>query len=249
MSDLTWTRFKDPSLVDRVPGLGPLVSVTLENGIFEGEYLRTWLGGLLAERGVRTFGDLADEAATRIEDRYPLVVMATDITRGELIRLPWDYERYGHDPDEQLVVDAVRASMAIPIFYEPARLRAADGRVSTLVDGGVLSNFPIDVFDRVDGREPRWPTFGVTLFPKLPEGNVRLLPLLPAVLLLGASAAVPATSPERLRSYRRSSHADPGEILRSRWRWVERKGVLTTTRPGRPRSSVACTRHMTSADG
>lgn len=178
MSDLTWTRFKDPSLVDRIPGLGPLVSVTLENGIFEGEYLRTWLGGLLAERGVRTFGDLADEAATRIEDRYPLVVMATDITRGELIRLPWDYERYGLDPDEQLVVDAVRASMAIPIFYEPARLRAADGRVSTLVDGGVLSNFPIDVFDRVDGREPRWPTFGVTLFPKLPEGNVRLFPLL-----------------------------------------------------------------------
>jgi NTE family protein len=103
--------------------------------------------------------------------------MATDITRGELVRLPWDYVRYGLDPDEQPVVDAVRASMSIPIFFEPTHLEAADGSVSTLVDGGVLSNFPIDVFDRTDGRTPRWPTFGVTLLPKLPLGNVQLFPL------------------------------------------------------------------------
>ncbi|MDQ3722488.1 MAG: patatin-like phospholipase family protein [Actinomycetota bacterium] len=177
MRELTWPRFKDPSLLDRVPALGPLISVAREYGLYEGEYLKTWLGDLLAERGVRTFGDLVNPDATGDEDRYRLVVMAADITRGELIRLPWDYQRYGLDPDEQLVVDAVRASMSIPLFYEPARLRAADGSVSTLVDGGLLSNFPVDVFDREDGRAPRRPTFGVTLFPKLPEGNVRLFPL------------------------------------------------------------------------
>jgi NTE family protein len=32
-----------------------------------------------------------------------------------------------------------------------------------MVDGGMLSNFPIDVFDRTDGVAPRWPTFGVKL--------------------------------------------------------------------------------------
>jgi NTE family protein len=30
----------------------------------------------------------------------------------------------------------------------------------TWVDGGLLSNFPITVFDRTDGKQPRWPTWG-----------------------------------------------------------------------------------------
>lgn len=175
MRTLSWRRFRDPSLFDRVPVVGPLASVALEYGIYEGAYLVEWLGELLEEHGVRTFVDLRTDDEG--DEGYRLVVMATDITRGELVRLPWDYARYGLDPDEQLVVDAVRASMSIPIFFEPAHLKAADGTVSTLVDGGVLSNFPIDVFDRTDGRVPRWPTFGVTLLPKLPHGNVQLFPL------------------------------------------------------------------------
>jgi NTE family protein len=178
MRDLTWTRFRDASLVDRVPVAGPLLSIVRQYGVFEGDYLRTWLGGLLAEHGVTTFGDLRNDKARSEEDRYRLVVMATDITRGELIRLPWDYARYGLAADEQPVVEAVRASMAIPIFFEPARLDTPDGGRSILVDGGVLSNFPIDVFDRTDGLTPRWPTFGVTLLPKLPEGNVQLFPVM-----------------------------------------------------------------------
>ncbi|HEX6402345.1 MAG TPA: patatin-like phospholipase family protein, partial [Pseudonocardiaceae bacterium] len=104
-----------------------------------------------------------------------------DITRGELIRLPWDYRQYGLDPDEQLVVDAVRASISIPIFFEPVTLRHANGESSTLVDGGVVSNYPIEVFDRTDGHQPRWPTFGVTLLPRLPAANIQLFPLLGAL--------------------------------------------------------------------
>jgi len=46
------------------------------------------------------------------------------------------------------------------------------------VDGGLLSNFPIDSLDRTDGRQPRWPTFGVTLLPNLPAGNDQVIPLL-----------------------------------------------------------------------
>src|SRR5581483_7418704 len=46
--------------------------------------------------------------------------------------------------------------------------RGPDGRpiVSYLVDGGMLSNFPVEVFDRTDGKAPRWPTFGVKLSAK-----------------------------------------------------------------------------------
>jgi NTE family protein len=83
------------------------------------------------------------------------------------VRLPWDYPKYGLDPDQQLVADSVRASMSIPVFYEPVRLkgREADGKQtnSYVVDGGMLSNFPVDVFDRTDGQPPRWPTFGIKL--------------------------------------------------------------------------------------
>lgn len=105
------------------------------------------------------------------------MVTATDTTRGELVRLPWDYERlYGLDPDTMPVADAVRASASIPFFFEPVHLRAADGMESTLVDGGVLSNFPIDLLDRRDGRPPRWPTLGLKLLPVLPGQADRLLP-------------------------------------------------------------------------
>lgn len=182
MDVLDYRKVPDRGGIDRVPLVGRALSLLLEEGIHEGDYVREFLGNALAELGVETFGDLRDErpGSSLPDDQcYRLVVTATDVTRGELIRLPWDYRsRYGLDPDQQLVADAVRASMSIPFFFEPVRLRAAQGEVSTLVDGGVLSNFPIDVFDRTDGREPRWPTFGVKLLPNLPAGRARLFPLL-----------------------------------------------------------------------
>jgi NTE family protein len=103
------------------------------------------------------------------------------------VRLPWDYYRlYGLDPDEQLVADAVRASMAIPFFFRPVKLTSAAGLTSTLVDGGLLSNFPIDSFARVDNKPPRWPTFGVTVLPNLPQGNDKILPGLGPLRWLGS---------------------------------------------------------------
>ena len=183
MTTLDYRRFVDRSFLDRIPVGGPLLSLLKDDGVFEGEYLREWLGNLLVDEcGVETFGDLAieDDPHTSLppERRYRLVVTATDVTRGELRYFPWDYEHaYGLDPDRQLVADAVRASMSIPFFYEPATLTAADGTTSTLVDGGVLSNFPIDVLDRTDGQRPRWPTFGVKLLPVLPMDAAKLLPI------------------------------------------------------------------------
>jgi NTE family protein len=108
------------------------------------------------------------------------------VTTGQLVRLPWDYRRvYGLDPDEQSVADAVRASMAIPFFFRPVTLSGSTGLTSTLVDGGILSNFPIDSLDRTDGRKPRWPSFGVTVLPNLPEGNDKVIPALSPIRWLG----------------------------------------------------------------
>jgi NTE family protein len=50
----------------------------------------------------------------------------------------------------------IRGSMSIPVFYKPVKLGS-----SYLVDGGLISNFPINSFD-LDG-EPTWPTFGLLL--------------------------------------------------------------------------------------
>jgi len=182
MATLDYRRFADRSLLDRVPIGGPLLSLLMDDGVFEGDRLREWLGNLLVDEcGVETFDDLAiddPDSSLPPERRFSLIVTATDVSRGELVYFPWDYERaYGLEPGRQRVVDAVRASMSIPFFYEPATLTGSDETSSTLVDGGVLSNFPIDIFDRTDGRSPRWPTFGVKLLPVLPVDAAELLPI------------------------------------------------------------------------
>ncbi len=62
--------------------------------------------------------------------------------------------------------------MSIPFFFRPVRhdVPAAtfDGvdfpaGTVTWVDGGLLSNFPVEVFDRSDGSPARWPTLGIKL--------------------------------------------------------------------------------------
>ena len=165
-----------------LPGVSEGVSLLRGGGAYEGDYLREFVYEELQQRGVTTFGDLrrrdggADKSLKRYQ-RYKLVVMATDITGGRLLRLPWDYRLLHLKPDEQLVADAVRASSSIPFYFDPIVLRdGKSGEPTTLVDGGMLSNFPVEVFDRTDGAEPRWPTLGVKIFPGLPAGSAQLFP-------------------------------------------------------------------------
>jgi NTE family protein len=157
-------------------------------GLYPGDYLAEWLGPILQQDlGVRTFADLKitledDPGMSLPEDRrYRLVVHTSDVTRGQLVHLPWDYNYYGHDRDTQAVVSAVRASMSIPFFFEPVTFDALEADVEvpqpgggviathydagtvTWVDGGMLRNFPIDAFARIDGAPPRWPTIGIKL--------------------------------------------------------------------------------------
>jgi NTE family protein len=183
MSSADFRRFRDGGLLGKIPVVDSLsagLSVLKDNGAYEGDAAREWIKTELEKMGIRTFADLKLEdpdGSLPPDESYKLVVMATDVTRGQLVRLPWDYRRYGLDPDEQLVCDAVRASISIPFFFRPVTLPYR-GVPSVLVDGGVLSNFAIDAFDRTDGAPPRWPTFGSTLIPELPAGNKDLFPVL-----------------------------------------------------------------------
>ena len=184
---LDYHKFTDPGTVERLPVLGPSLAVLRGTGIYKGDYAHDWVRSQLKNLGVRTFGDLAiDDDNLPAEQRYKLVVTVADVTTGQLVRLPWDYRRvYGLDPDEQFVADAVRASMSIPFYFRPVTLTSSTGLTSTLVDGGILSNFPIDSLDRTDRRPPRWPSFGVTVLPNLPEGNDKVIPALAPIRLLG----------------------------------------------------------------
>jgi len=179
MREIDYGRFEDKGFIDHIGLVGKGASLLFEKGIYEGGYLRAFMDEQLKSLGVETFGDLRiDDPGASLGDAkaYRLVVMTSDVTRARLVRLPWDYEQYGLDPDTQRVADAVRASMSIPFFYEPVRFTSRDqeGKEATsyMVDGGMLSNFPIEVFDRTDGKPPRWPTFGLKLSAK-PDAALR----------------------------------------------------------------------------
>ncbi|HTK60935.1 MAG TPA: patatin-like phospholipase family protein [Pseudonocardia sp.] len=216
---IDYASFLDPATLDWVPLLGS------NDGIYRGEAAREWIAEMLAERGVRTFADLADpDPSLPPERRYKLVVTCADLTLGRMVRLPWDYRAvYGLDPDEQAVADAVRASMSVPLLFQPVKLpNRLSGKTSTLVDGGIVSNFPIDSLDRTDGQPPRWPTFGVTIMPDAPGPSgtflpgwlrplipkpVRLLEEVAIVSLVGRDQAYLNQPPVRARAITVDSHA------------------------------------------
>ena len=215
-----------------LPLVSESVSLALGHGAYAGDWIHRWLTDELGKLGVRTFADVRrddpddDPALLTPEHRYGLVVMATDVTNGRLLRLPWDYPMFGLDPDEQRVADAVRMSMSIPFYFDPRTLRnPVTGDEATIVDGGVLSNFAIEIFDRTDGRQPRWPTFGVRLLPDLPAGLGDLvpffgLPVFPAVRLLEQVVATALVGRDQTHLER------PG--VRERTMTVDTKGTAIT---------------------
>lgn len=172
LGELDFEKFKDPTWEDFVPGrAGEVLSFLLEKGMYKGDFFHEWIGDLLESKGVRTFADLiVPEYADESDYRYRLQVVASDITDHRLLLLPRDAAKFGIEPDDLPVADAVRMSMGIPIFFEPWRWRPKKGTEDHLiVDGGVLSNFPVWIFD--SKGEPPWPTFGLTLVEPDPKEN------------------------------------------------------------------------------
>ena len=215
-----------------LPLVSESVSLLAGRGAYAGDWIHQWLTHELEGLGVRTFADLrrdddgADPVLQTPDHRYKLVVMATDVTNGRLLRLPWDYPLFGLDPDDQLVADAVRMSLSIPFYFDTCTLRnSVTGAEATIVDGGVLSNFAIEIFDRTDGLPSRWPTFGVRLLPDLPAGLGDLVPffgvpMFPAVRLLEQVVATALVG-------RDQTHLDrPG--VRERTMTVDTRGTSIT---------------------
>jgi NTE family protein len=193
MRELDYAKFQEKTWAEKHLGLiGQGAALIAHQGAYATGYLQEWLTAKLEPLGIRTFADLkiTDDSGTGLppRQRYRLVTHTSDLSRGALVRLPWDLPYYLLDNpdtanlDEQIaaidaysVVDAVRASMSIPYFFQPFLQPTVRG-TCTWVDGGLLQNFPVTVFDRTDGLPNRWPTFGIKLSAR-PLENVPDVPV------------------------------------------------------------------------
>jgi len=169
---LDFQRLLDPTRVEaaHLGWLGRALSDAIDLGLYQGDALRDAAEEALGELGVRTFSELrlVDPGADPnlpADHRYRVVMVTSDITRELMVRVPWDLRRrYGIEPDSFPVAVAVQMSTAVPFFYTPVRLRSElTGQESLMVDGGLTSGFPLHIFERTDGKPPRWPTFQVGL--------------------------------------------------------------------------------------
>ncbi len=159
--NLDFAQFQDKGWEDRIPVVGKAVSLLLDEGVFEGTRFYEWMRDLLEKKHIRTFADLkTGDPDPRYA--YRLQVIASDVSARQLLVLPRDAAILGLDPDELDVALAVRMSMSIPLFFEPVRIEnPKTNHEHVIVDGGMLSNYPVWLFDS-DG-EPSWPTFGLLL--------------------------------------------------------------------------------------
>lgn len=151
--------------------VGPALRVMIKKGLYSGEALECWVRDILQKQGIVTFRDLPSGK---------LSVIASDITNGRIMVLPEGLKDYGISPDTFEVAKAVRMSCSIPYFFDPVMLRLsgeqAKGKAFAeqfvyAVDGGLLSNFPMWLFDEkeegsMNGKIPRVPTVGFQMIGK-----------------------------------------------------------------------------------
>lgn len=121
-------------------------------GLYKGNALENWFMEKLAAKGVYTFADLPPGK---------LKLVASDLTNGKMMVLPDDLERYGVSAETFPIARALRMSCGIPFFFEPVRLKVGKGE-TIVVDGGVLSNFPMWIFNDESGKTER-PVLGLKL--------------------------------------------------------------------------------------
>lgn len=120
-------------------------------GLYSGNHLEKWLAKLLAAKGVAQFSDLPADS---------LKIIVSDVSKGKMVVLPDDLKNYGMDPRSFSVARAVRMSAGLPFFFEPVSLFDGNGERSLIVDGGILSNFPLWIFDK-ENELPERPFLGL----------------------------------------------------------------------------------------
>jgi NTE family protein len=180
LADARYARFADCGPGGKWVG-GMFNAVGRLRGLAPGRYFLEWMGDALdasplaQELGKTelTFADVKRrdlpprEELPEVSDakyeraRYRLHVIGSDITTGRMIILPDDLPDYTDedgkpfDKDSFPLVHAVRMSMSYPFLFTPVVLHR-EGRPVYVVDGGLLSNFPIWLFDSPNPKRATW---------------------------------------------------------------------------------------------
>jgi Patatin-like phospholipase len=107
-------------------------------GVYKGEKIYKWIYSLLERKGIVTFNDLKG---------MDLKIVASDLTNKQI--LVFDIDR---NPTMK-VAEAVRMSIGIPLFFDAYHLGE-----KLVVDGGLLSNYPVGIFGKKVRRCPGLPS-------------------------------------------------------------------------------------------
>jgi NTE family protein len=179
--------FKGLQNLRRILGL-----INKQLGINPGTNFEEWVRDNLSKNNIRNTHDLllhrskvpqlyCRDGRSTDDLRPKLVMIASDVTTQTKVQFPEMAPLYWANPDEVHPSVYVRASMSIPVFFYPVvvkdipndgeskkrwlELVSYHGEIPpevSFVDGGLLSNFPINVFHNKTAV-PRLPTFGVRL--------------------------------------------------------------------------------------
>ncbi|MCO7176581.1 patatin-like phospholipase family protein [Sporolactobacillus kofuensis] len=158
MSAMDTDKLLEPSRKVRFPFL-KWFRFYFKMGLFSGDYLEQWIADLLKVKGIESFSDLPKDC---------LKIIVSDVSKAKLVVLPDDLPDYGLDPDNFSVAKAVRMSCCLPFFFEPVPLYDVNGQKSLIVDGGVLSNFPLWLYNKED-ELPARPFLGLQIIEKEAE--------------------------------------------------------------------------------
>lgn len=106
-----------------------------EYGWYKGDFFREWIGDLLKKK--TDSSNITFKALKEFSGKE-LYVYASNLSTnfGEVYSSE-------HTP-RMRVVDAVRRSMSIPLFFRAVK----DDRKDIIVDGGAINNYPVKLFDR-----------------------------------------------------------------------------------------------------
>ena len=115
IADTDFSSFLDRDAIQAIPLLGKPLGLMLEKGLYRGDRIEEWIRGLLKKKGKTKFGDVMQEGGSRLK------IIASDITKKEIMILPDDLPKYGIDPMNFEIAKAVRMSVGIPLFFQAGR--------------------------------------------------------------------------------------------------------------------------------
>ncbi|GGM40141.1 hypothetical protein GCM10011351_27820 [Paraliobacillus quinghaiensis] len=153
-TELDLAQFMDGTILEKYLPFWKWLSVYFTMGLYKGKIFEEWLYQTLARKNIYTFRDLPKDS---------LKVVVADISEGKIVVIPDDLERlYGIHPDSFLVSKAIRMSASLPYFFRPEKLYSKTTGKSIIVDGAILSNLPMWVFEKDRSLRKR-PLLGVKL--------------------------------------------------------------------------------------